>query len=166
MDGELRELGEAIRAARMRKGLTQEALAYRRVVRRELSPEHLLAEGFPASLLTLSPEFETESGGIILLTVTVPLDPGLTQSITNLVQDKKEGRRPFSIFLTKSQAGIRWFCVNLRLLGVQHMFAMFGATILVPIIVSSAYGLPLSIQTTLFFAGVGTLFFHLCSKRQ
>ena len=27
MDGELRELGEAIRAARMRKGLTQEALA-------------------------------------------------------------------------------------------------------------------------------------------
>jgi hypothetical protein len=63
----------------------REAL-YRRVVRRELSPEHLLAEGFPASLLTLSPEFETESGGIILLTVTVPLDPGLAQSITNLRQ--------------------------------------------------------------------------------
>ena len=53
---------------------------------------------------------------------------------------------------------------KMLLLGVQHMFAMFGATILVPIIVSSAYGLPLSIQTTLFFAGVGTLFFHLCSK--
>ena len=30
--------------------------------------------------------FETESGGIILLTVTVPLDPGLAQSITNLRQ--------------------------------------------------------------------------------
>ena len=53
---------------------------------------------------------------------------------------------------------------KMLLLGVQHMFAMFGATILVPIIVSSAYGLPLSIQTTLFFAGVGTLFFHLFSK--
>ena len=53
---------------------------------------------------------------------------------------------------------------KMLLLGVQHMFAMFGATILVPIIVSSAYGLPLNIQTTLFFAGVGTLFFHLCSK--
>ena len=53
---------------------------------------------------------------------------------------------------------------KMLLLGVQHMFAMFGATILVPIIVSSSYGLPLSIQTTLFFAGIGTLFFHVCSK--
>ena len=43
------------------------------------------------------------------------------------------------------------------------MFAMFGATVLVPILVQS-YGLPLSTQTTLFFAGFGTLFFHLCTK--
>ena len=49
------------------------------------------------------------------------------------------------------------------ILGLQHMFAMFGATILVPILVQS-YGLPLNIQTTLFFAGVGTLFFHICAK--
>ena len=55
---------------------------------------------------------------------------------------------------------------KMLLLGVQHMFAMFGATILVPIIVVSQYGLPLNIQTTLFFAGIGTLFFHLCSKFQ
>ncbi len=48
-------------------------------------------------------------------------------------------------------------------LGLQHMFAMFGATILVPILVQS-YGLPLNIQTTLFFAGIGTLFFHICAK--
>jgi uracil permease len=40
---------------------------------------------------------------------------------------------------------------------------MFGATIMVPIIVQD-YGLPMSIQTTLFFAGVGTLFFHLSAK--
>ena len=53
---------------------------------------------------------------------------------------------------------------KMLLLGLQHMFAMFGATILVPIIVSSSYGLPLNIQTTLFFAGAGTLFFHLCAK--
>ena len=53
---------------------------------------------------------------------------------------------------------------KMLLLGVQHMFAMFGATILVPIIVSNAYNLPLNIQTTLFFAGIGTLFFHVCSK--
>lgn len=55
---------------------------------------------------------------------------------------------------------------KMLLLGVQHMFAMFGATILVPIIVAGQYGLPLSIQTTLFFAGIGTLFFHLCAKLQ
>ena len=53
---------------------------------------------------------------------------------------------------------------KMLILGLQHMFAMFGATILVPIIVSKQYGLPLSIQTTLFFAGIGTLFFHLCAK--
>ena len=52
---------------------------------------------------------------------------------------------------------------KMLLLGLQHMFAMFGATILVPILVQS-YGLPLNIQTTLFFAGVGTFFFHVCSK--
>ncbi|MDO4502746.1 MAG: uracil-xanthine permease family protein [Coriobacteriia bacterium] len=42
--------------------------------------------------------------------------------------------------------------------GLQHMFAMFGATILVPIIT----GLPVS--TTLLFAGLGTLLFHLLSQ--
>ena len=52
---------------------------------------------------------------------------------------------------------------RMLILGLQHMFAMFGATVLVPILVQG-YGLPLSIQTTLFFAGIGTLFFHLCSK--
>ena len=52
---------------------------------------------------------------------------------------------------------------KMLLLGLQHMFAMFGATVLVPILVN-AYGLPLNIQTTLFFAGFGTLFFHVCAK--
>ena len=52
---------------------------------------------------------------------------------------------------------------KMMVLGLQHMFAMFGATVLVPILVQS-YGLPLSIQTTLFFAGLGTLFFHVCTK--
>ena len=54
---------------------------------------------------------------------------------------------------------------KMLILGLQHMFAMFGATILVPILVQQ-YGLPLDIQTTLFFAGVGTLFFHVCAKFQ
>ena len=53
---------------------------------------------------------------------------------------------------------------RMLILGFQHMFAMFGATVLVPIIVANNYGLPLSIQTTLFFAGIGTLLFHVCTK--
>ena len=52
---------------------------------------------------------------------------------------------------------------KMLVLGLQHMFAMFGATVLVPILVQG-YGLPLSIQTTLLFAGAGTLFFHFCTK--
>ena len=45
-------------------------------------------------------------------------------------------------------------------LGLQHLVAMFGATVLVPILVTG-YGLPLSIQTALQFAGIGTLLFHV-----
>ncbi len=54
---------------------------------------------------------------------------------------------------------------KMMLLGLQHMFAMFGATILVPILVNSYFeGEGLSIQVTLICAGLGTLLFHLCSK--
>ncbi len=52
---------------------------------------------------------------------------------------------------------------RMLILGLQHMFAMFGATVLVPILVQG-YGLPLSIQMTLLFAGLGTLLFHVCTK--
>ena len=54
---------------------------------------------------------------------------------------------------------------KMLLLGLQHMFAMFGATILVPILVNTYFeGQGLSIQVTLMCAGLGTLFFHACSK--
>ncbi len=43
-------------------------------------------------------------------------------------------------------------------LGFQHMFAMFGATILVPTITG------LSVSATLLFAGLGTLLFHWFTK--
>ena len=43
-------------------------------------------------------------------------------------------------------------------LGIQHMFAMFGATILVPMLTG------LDVSTTLLFAGLGTLLFHLLTK--
>jgi len=52
---------------------------------------------------------------------------------------------------------------KMLVLGLQHLFAMFGATVLVPILVNS-FGLPLSIQTTLVMAGLGTLFFHFVTK--
>lgn len=45
-------------------------------------------------------------------------------------------------------------------LGLQHMFAMFGATVLVPAITG------LSVSATLLFAGLGTLLFHLITKRK
>ena len=44
------------------------------------------------------------------------------------------------------------------LLGIQHTFAMFGATVLVPIITG------LDVSTTLLMAGLGTLLFHLITK--
>ena len=51
------------------------------------------------------------------------------------------------------------------LLGFQHMFAMFGATILVPILLAGFFGLKeVPVQVTLFFAGINTLFFHFCTK--
>ena len=54
---------------------------------------------------------------------------------------------------------------KMLLLGLQHMFAMFGATILVPILVNNYFeGEGLSVQVTLICAGLGTLFFHMCSK--
>ncbi len=44
------------------------------------------------------------------------------------------------------------------ILGLQHMFAMFGSTVLVPLLTG------LSVSTTLLFAGVGTLLFHVVTK--
>ena len=56
---------------------------------------------------------------------------------------------------------------KMLILGLQHMFAMFGATILVPILVNGYFGTGeqvLSVQVTLVCAGLGTLLFHVCSK--
>lgn len=47
---------------------------------------------------------------------------------------------------------------KMLIFGVQHLFAMFGATILVPILTG------LSVSATLLFAGIGTLLFHFLSK--
>lgn len=47
---------------------------------------------------------------------------------------------------------------RMLVLGIQHTFAMFGATVLVPILTG------LDVSTTLLMAGLGTLFFHLVTK--
>ncbi len=47
---------------------------------------------------------------------------------------------------------------KMLVLGFQHMFAMFGATVLVPLLTG------LDVATTLLMAGLGTLFFHLVTK--
>lgn len=47
---------------------------------------------------------------------------------------------------------------KMLVLGIQHMFAMFGATVLVPQLTG------LSVSATLLFAGIGTLLFHFISK--
>ena len=44
------------------------------------------------------------------------------------------------------------------ILGLQHLVAMFGATILVPLVTG------LDPSVALFTAGIGTLIFHLCTK--
>ncbi|MBR1844933.1 MAG: uracil-xanthine permease [Lachnospiraceae bacterium] len=44
------------------------------------------------------------------------------------------------------------------ILGIQHVFAMFGATVLVPLITG------LSVSVTLFCAGIATLWFHFITK--
>ena len=48
---------------------------------------------------------------------------------------------------------------KMLILGLQHLFAMFGATVLVPAITG------LNVSTTLLFAGLGTLLFHLVTGR-
>ena len=47
---------------------------------------------------------------------------------------------------------------KMTVLGLQHLFAMFGATVLVPVITG------LSVSATLLFAGIGTLLFHVLTK--
>ncbi|MBP5281183.1 MAG: uracil-xanthine permease [Lachnospiraceae bacterium] len=49
---------------------------------------------------------------------------------------------------------------KVAMLGLQHMFAMFGATVLVPMLTG------LDVSTTLLFAGLGTLLFHFLTKRK
>ncbi len=58
------------------------------------------------------------------------------------------------------RAGDKLPFVQLMILGLQHTFTMFGATVLVPILTG------LSVSVALFTAGIGTLWFHLVTRRK
>ena len=56
---------------------------YRRVVRRELDRDGLLAAGTPEALLELSPQFETDSGGMVAVSVEAAvMEPMLVRRIS------------------------------------------------------------------------------------
>lgn len=59
----------------------------------------------------------------------------------------------------KKQTGVNSITKKV-FLALQHMIAMFGATVLVPLLTG------FDVSTTLFCAGVGTIIFHLCTKRK
>ena len=58
--------------------------------------------------------------------------------------------------ITDARKQLNWG--QILVLSFQHVFAFFGATVLVPILT----GLP--VQTALFFAGAGTILFHILTK--
>lgn len=64
-----------------------------------------------------------------------------TPAVTNAIYDASSLGRP-----------------RMFVLGLQHMFAMFGATVLVPVLTG------LYVSATLLFAGIGTLLFHFLSR--
>ena len=70
--------------------------------------------------------------------------------------EQKKGEQEVPAVYDARQLGVP----KMGILGLQHMFAMFGSTILVPVLTG------LSISATLLFAGLGTLLFHLISKRK
>lgn len=56
---------------------------------------------------------------------------------------------------------------ELIILAIQHVFAMFGATVLVPILVNGAVGeTVIAISVALFTSGIGTLIYQFCTKRK
>ena len=83
----------------------------------------------------------------------------------------KEPKKQFDGPITDART-LGW--PKMLLLGLQHLFAMFGATILVPILVNGYFFAAtgenitkgLTVAVTLFCAGFGTLVFHVCSKFQ
>ena len=73
--------------------------------------------------------------------------------MSDTVRATSEPETPPAVYDATTLGKPRMFVV-----GIQHMFAMFGATILVPVLTG------LSVSDTLLFAGLGTLLFHILAK--
>ena len=100
---------------------------------------------------SLFPNFK----GIAVLLTAVPLFLGceFCRRQKNFMSEKIDYSK--GIYDARQLGAGRMF-----ILGVQHMFAMFGATVLVPLLTG------LSVSTTLLCAGLGTLLFHLITKKK
>lgn len=85
---------------------------YRRVIRRELDREELLAEGVPAVLLDLGPDFEAESGGVVLLSVELRGFGGTLAGASSSLRARQE----FLSVLT-ARLGERFPDCNVRCIG-------------------------------------------------
>ena len=73
----------------------------------------------------------------------------MVEENSNMIHDT--GERPPTL---------RWI-----LLAIQHVCAMFGATILVPIVVNTTAGADiLSIPVALVSSGLGTLIYLICTR--
>lgn len=73
---------------------------------------------------------------------------------------KKKNNSKMILDIDEKPPIIKWL-----LLSLQHVFAMFGATILVPILVNEACGSEvLSIPVALISSGIGTLIYIVCTK--
>ena len=83
------------------------------------------------------------------------IDGGVHHYLKGAIElEEKKNRTAEEAIFDARKLGIPKFL----LLGLQHMFAMFGATVLVPLLTG------LSIQVTLICAGLGTLLFHVFAK--
>lgn len=77
---------------------------------------------------------------------------------TNQPENKQKRKLILDVHETPSMG--KWI-----VLAIQHVFAMFGATVLVPILVNGAAGAEvLTIPVALFAAGIGTICYLLCTK--
>lgn len=82
---------------------------------------------------------------------------GVNKSLSDIHINSRGDFMERTLVRENNSAGVQFKRIFLAL---QHMIAMFGATVLVPLLTG------FDVSTTLFCAGVGTLIFHFCTKKK